>query len=218
MIIEIQKVLSVLGAFSILFAYSEIIFHKLKVEPELTRKLVHIVTGIIALTFPFVFKGVWTVFGLCSVFVLLLGAVEHFGILGSVTGIKRKSYGSILFPISVMMCYAAYHFTGNILYYILPISILTISDPLAAICGQNFKSLSFSILGNHKSIAGTLAFLVSSLLVSALVFTILGIDVRLSTLLSIAAITCLSEIASNNGTDNFFIPFSAIVILSLLNF
>lgn len=217
MIFEFQKVFSVLGLFSILFAYSEMIFHTLKIRPELTRKLVHVATGIISLTFPFVFSDLRTVFFLCGGFVFFLGFAENLNLLGSVTGIKRKSYGSILFPVSVIMCFTVYFYTENLLYYVLPISLLTICDPLAAICGQSFRSKKFSIYGNEKSVAGTLAYLLSSLLIGAVVFYFLNISIGLGALLFLCSVTCISEMVSNYGTDNLFIPLSAIIMLFILN-
>ena len=217
MIYELHKIIGVLGIFSILFAYSEWIYQQLQIRVEYTRKLVHVLTGIIALSFPIVFDKFSTVMTLCLIFVILLVYIERRKLLGSITDIKRQSSGSIYFPIAVVLCFGFYALTGKLVYYLIPLSLLTFCDPLAAIIGQSVPSRKFHFGNNQKSIAGVIAYCVSSIIVITTVFMFLKLPVSIAAVLIIMTMTCLAEILSQRGADNIFIPLSASLSLFLLN-
>jgi len=86
-------------SFLALFGIAEILYHKVNVKAEWTRKLVHFGTGILTLLFPVMLNDHLYVFFLCASFALLLLASLRFNRLKSIHAIDRKSYGSISYPV-----------------------------------------------------------------------------------------------------------------------
>ncbi len=212
--IELQRILCVSGVFSVLFLFSERLYSGLKLNSESSRKFVHVCTGIISLMFPYIFDDFWEVAVLCSCFMVILTLIESRSLLPSITGIDRKSSGSIYFPLSVIIVFAFYKLTGNLDHYIYPILLLSICDPIAAIIGKKYGLREFSIGGNTKTYLGSFAFLISALLVIILSDYSLGSDLSILFMLILAIVTTAAEAFSRNGADNLFIPLSAIIVLS----
>ncbi|HRX13367.1 MAG TPA: phosphatidate cytidylyltransferase, partial [Draconibacterium sp.] len=140
--------------------------------------------------------------------------------LKSIHGVERKSVGSYLLPLSIYITFLISNLTENKFIYILPMLILAISDPMAAILGINIKNYNgrIKIFGRklNKTWLGSGAFLASSFVISiiALYFHRGVFDLEtfwLAMLLSI--VTTLSELISWRGFDNLSIPLSAVVVL-----
>jgi len=105
----------------VLFGFTDLLYYKANIKVEITRKIVHISTGIIALTFPFYLTAFWQVIVLCSSFLVLLAVSEKFGWFKSITAVERKSYGSWLFALIVLVCFYVQLTFNNLGYYYLPI-------------------------------------------------------------------------------------------------
>ena len=127
----------VLGlCFLALFGLAEFLYHKQKVKAEITRKIVHVGTGLLTLLFPIFLHDQWQVLFLCTAFLLILLASLQFKLLPSINSIDRVSHGSILYPVAVYGCYLAYSYADKgLFFFYLPILTLAICDPLAALIG-----------------------------------------------------------------------------------
>ncbi|SUJ15048.1 Cytidylyltransferase family [Sphingobacterium spiritivorum] len=200
------------GLFLSLFAVAELLYHCCKVRAEFTRKIVHAGTGLLALLFPLMLDNHWWVLVLCTSFTILLICSVHFRLLRSIHAIDRRSVGSLAYPVAVYGCYLSYTFLNNqLIYYYLPILILAISDPLAALSGKRWPLGAYQIRGAHKTMLGSLFFFISAyliMLVSCLIFRypLQGQELLVLALLSI--ITALTEALSRDGYDNVTIPFA----------
>lgn len=205
------------GAFLGLFALAEILFHVFKVKVELTRKLVHFGTGILSLLFPILLTNHWFVFALCLSFLAILIASLKFNLLKSINSIERKSYGSLCYPLAVYSCFLIQswygkqdNFQGGYLIYYLPLLILAISDPLAALIGKKWAWMPFKVGIGTKTLAGSFAFFGSGVLISIAAFYAFQIELSLGFILLscliISFVTTISEAVSRNGLDNLFIP------------
>lgn len=210
---------SVIISFAVLllFATGEFCFHILKWKAEVTRKIVHIGTGFITFTFPWLFKSHWFVLMLSSSFFLLLIFSKRFNFLKSINSINRESLGSFLYPVIIYICFYIYNKQGFIpLYYYLPILTMAICDPSAAFAGKYFKWKPITIHNDVKTISGLLGFIFSALLLM-LVFYVLGlIPANKNTwmmLLVFPIFTAFVEFFSIRGTDNLSIPLSALLII-----
>jgi len=148
-----------------LFGISEWLFYRGEKKVEYTRKLVHISTGLIALSFPFFIEAFWQMIILCGSFLLLMTVCEKMNWLKSITSVERKSYGSWLFALIVLVCFWVQQQFNSTLYYYLPILILSISDPLAALIGKKVNYKPLQVFGQIKSIGGSIAFFLSSLVI-----------------------------------------------------
>jgi phytol kinase len=94
-----------LGAFVILFL-AIALYARMGGSPELTRKLLHAGSGLLTLTFPFVFRSAWPVFLLAGASATLIAAAKFLPALrprlGRVaSGVARTTLGEIYFPAAV---------------------------------------------------------------------------------------------------------------------
>ena len=175
----------------------------------------HVCTGLIALTFPIYIQKFWLVAWLCLSFLILMAISERFKWFKSITAVDRKSYGSWLFALVVLVCFYIQINTDRTEFFYLPILVLTISDPVAAIVGKwlNFRPL--MICGHKKILGGSVAFLCSACLivgtVNHLYYSLSAVDIAW---ISITA--TLAELISTKGLDNLTVPGSIVVLLSLL--
>jgi len=212
-----------------LFGIAELLYYKLKVKAELTRKLVHFGTGILTLLFPIMLGNQWLVLFLCATFAIIILASLKFNFLRSINGIERKSHGSISYPISVYTCYLVYdHFLSKpanvhpYIYFYLPVLSLAICDPMAALVGKRFPYGRFTIGKDTKTIMGSMAFFVSSIILSLSLYSALSIGAFsiiavLLPVLFIALFATIAEALSGKGIDNITIPLTVALILILLS-
>jgi len=214
--IELQRILCVSGVFSVLFLFSESIYAKLNLKGEISRKVVHISTGLISLLFPFIFDEFVEVAVLCTGFMIVLAIVESKSLLPSITNIDRSSGGSIFFPLAVILSFGFYKITGQIEDYVLPILLLTICDPVAAFVGKKYGQSKFYLGDDQKTFLGSFAFLISALIMTFGVDFLLNIGLSHFFIISLSIIVTLSEALSRKGADNLFIPLTTILILSFV--
>jgi dolichol kinase len=200
-------------AFLALFGVAEWLYHVGKVKVELTRKLVHLGTGVLTLLFPILLKNHWLVLLLCASFALILIISLRFKLLPSINAIDRVSYGSLLYPLAVYTCYLAYFFKEQqLLLFYLPVLTLAICDPLAALFGKRFPYGKYKIGVAHKTIVGSSAFLCSSLVLN---ICLCG-QASLFFIVFIAFLATLIEALSSKGIDNLTIPWSVLGCLLYL--
>ena len=208
--------------FLILFALSEILYHFFKVKVEYSRKLSHIGTGIICILFPMLLKSHWSVLILCGLFAVLLLLSIKFNLLKSINSIDRKSAGSVCYPAAVYFCFLfATLLDRGYLFYYLPLIILAICDPLAALTGKKWPLGPFVIFGAKKTFLGSTIFFLGAILVGIIIWGILyGFNsaiLQLPIVIAIAFFTTLAEAISKDGYDNLTIPLSAILCLYIFH-
>lgn len=208
------------GAFLILFASAEILFHYFNVKAEITRKYVHFSTGILAMLFPFLLDSHWFVLLLCGSFLVILLASLKWNFLRSINGVERETRGSILFPIIVYGCFLVFEHHDKFIFFYLPILILTICDPAAALVGKRWPLGPYKTFGHKKTMAGSLAFFITAL-VACLALMIMVDDIGLSQAIFpsilVALVTVTAEALTHKGYDNLTIPGSTVLTLILLS-
>ncbi len=208
--------------FLALFGLAEYLYRVRKIRAEITRKLVHVGTGLLTLLFPILLTDHWQVLFLCGSFLLLLLASWQYQWLPSINAIDRFSYGSLLFPVAVYGCYLAYaHANQGLIMFYLPVLTLAICDPLAALVGKRFPYGRFQIGKSRKTLSGSLAFFFSCAVLSlTLLFALLpnASPAWHTVVYSLVLAVCVTnvEAVSGSGLDNFTIPLSVIVILIVL--
>lgn len=204
--------------FFVLFGVSEFLYKRLKIKAAFTRNIVHFGTGMLTLLFPLMLTNYWSVFFLCASFAIILIISLKLNFLKSINAINRISYGSVLYPIAVYGCYLVYYFSGKdlILFY-LPILILAISDPIAALTGKRWPMGRFYIGRNEKTLMGFISFFISSIIVTIIAFSFLSPEnlKNISLIILIAAAGSIVEAISVRGIDNITIPATVILILFL---
>ncbi|MCB9262927.1 MAG: phosphatidate cytidylyltransferase [Flavobacteriales bacterium] len=205
------------GIYLALFGITEWLYHKQKFQAETTRKIVHICTGIIALTFPSYLLHLWQTALLCGSFLLLMFVSERYRWFKSITAVERKSYGSWLFAVVVLLCFFIQQKLDNTTLYFAPILVLSLADPMAAFIGKKLHFKPFTVWGQTKTLGGTLAFMATCFVILLILNTGEITFSKLLKLLLISGITAVVEAISTKGWDNLTIPISIIVLLYFFN-
>lgn len=213
--------LAYLVGISLLLVLNEANYRWLKMKGEYSRKMAHVLATLATVPFPYLFTSHWYVFGLAFLFFGVLYFSQRYKQLNSIHEIGRRSIGSYLLPASIYLTFLIYTFTGNPVIYIIPITILAVCDPVAALVGMSVKTRNVKLTvpwqRSDKTLVGSLAFYVSSMLISIGLLNWFGEGDILSIIRSslvIALIGTLAELISFRGSDNLTIPLS--VQLTLL--
>ncbi len=190
-----------------------------KWHSEWQRKILHVGLGLTSLIFPWIFEHLWEVLVVCTTAIMILLTIRHAPILRrgvgkSIYGVKRFSLGELLFAVSIAFLFWAHQ--GNVVLYIIPLAILTLSDAAAAIVGTFYGKRLFRVIEGTKSWEGTLTFSIATSLILATMLYVLT-DLSLLALLLIATtfavLGALIEAFSWYGLDNFFIPIGSFLFL-----
>jgi dolichol kinase len=222
MVNQITVAILYLFAISFLLVFNELIYRRLGLKGEITRKFAHFTATLSTVTFPYLFTDHWYVLVLALAFFLVLFISRNGTQLKSIHDIDRKSVGSYLLPLSIYLTFLFSNLLDNKFLYILPIIILAVCDPMAGILGINLKvnNHKISIFGikTKKTVLGSGSFLLSSFIISiiALYFNRMVFDLKTFWLaLAIALVSTIAEMLSWRGSDNLFIPVSVLVMLIL---
>jgi dolichol kinase len=205
-------------AYILLLIFCEIINRKLKVDVEYTRKLSHVAAVFAALIFfPIVFKNVGYALALAALFFVLLVIANVQKWIPSVDGVDRKTGGSYFLAFGLGATYfVTYGLFNNHTAFTLALLIFAISDPLAGIVGA--KWIKSPTIYGGKTIAGSLTFLFSALIICLVLFSCYEkIDHPMTVSLMIALTATVTELISTRGTDNFTVPLVVAGMLILYN-
>jgi phytol kinase len=191
-----------------------------KLSGELSRKIIHITMGCVALSFPFVFANPYTVLivgfcALCALGVLRLNKGLREGLGSSLLSINRKSYGEIYFTIAILLVYM---FHKDISLYLIPILILTFADSVAALIGKNYGRYDLSSeKEDRKSGEGSLMFFIVAFFCALVPLQLLTQVGRAEVLLIsflIGILAAIIEAISTEGNDNLLLPILTYSFLS----
>ncbi len=202
-----------------LFAIAELMYHKLGVRAEYTRKFVHILTGFLTLLFPIFFNHHAWVLLLCTGFAVILVVSLKMRLIPSINAIDRESVGSIAYPVAVYACFLFFEYHDrDLLFFYVPILMLAICDPMAALFGKRWPLGRYRIGPGYKTAMGTGMFVISAVGVNVVLLTRLSAPsfTHLWALVGLIAIACaFAEALSPKGWDNVTIPAAALVVLEL---
>ena len=198
----------------------------LKWPAEVTRKLVHVLTGLLVFFSPFFFQKPAPLLWMGIVFIVVNTMGIKSGKLKGMHDTARASYGTVFYPLSffvlVLFCWNEYQAV-----LMLGMIILAISDAAAAIVGENLKAPHEYRLGrDKKSLEGSAVMAISAFLLVLFLLPVIdhvdGLSVDYSQAIGIAVATALISTAleaiSSGGSDNLSTPLgAAFVIYFLLN-
>jgi len=215
---ELEMVFFFLLAFLLLVLITWLLYTFLKWDSENSRKFLHVSGGILCLLIPGYIQSHWSVLFLCVCALSLLAYTFFTRQLPAIHRTKRVSYGSILFPLPVYGCFLVMSSTGILLYYYLPILLLTIADTSAEMAGKKWGHLSLSFFKGQKTLIGSMAFLVMGM-ISALLHYFIGEhppSYTLAVLLGIVLSAMVTELVSLKGFDNVTVPAVVLLLLYLV--
>lgn len=214
--INYQGVLIFSLAFLLLFAIAEVLHYKIGVDKEISRKFSHIGGGIIALFFPIAFQSHWYILGLGIAFFILLFSSKKLGYLQSIHGVKRKSVGSTIYPISIYFCFwlASLDQVWSLFY--VPVLVMVFADSAAYFVGTTFGWVPYKIGKGKKTISGSFAFFAVSFLVFLLFNQFGGTAYSFGMIVMISLGAALVEALSADGWDNVTVPILMCLVLYFL--
>jgi phytol kinase len=216
--IQITLALGSVGVLLGLMAGVRRMARRLEIGAEVQRKLIHVATGLYALSLPWLFPDRWPVYVLIGVtlVVMLVLRLPNSRLGKTLHGVERQSYGDLLLAVSVGLCL---FLAGDDLYlYVLPIAVLTLADAAAALAGSTYGTRFFRIEDGRKSVEGSAVFFLITLLISIVCLMLMTPLPPLNILvisMMVAGFGTLVEAASWRGFDNLFLPLGLLIFLSV---
>lgn len=211
-----RQVLAV-GAASVVFVAvllaGEVATRRRAIEPEVSRKLVHLASGVLAAALPLV-MAFSEIVALALLFIPFMVVSRRVGLFPAVHGVERATWGEAYFPLGVLLAAAVFPRATPYVYGVL---VMGVSDPLAGFAGQRYGRRSFEVLTAHKTYLGSSVFFVVTLgLTLATVATTHGLSTSsLAAVPLLAATLTVVEGLSGRGLDNVLLPVVAASLLSL---
>ncbi len=202
----------------------EVLRAKVGWEPEASRRLVHMVTGLLVALCPLWFESPTWIYVLAGAFVLVnLWAVPR-RVFPGMHAIKRRSWGTVTFPLALLLALWTCWTLDPARVYILQTAflVLAVADPLASLVGTRLaKPGRFMIGKNEKSVAGSLVFFIAAFAATAGMLAVVGSHTASVVILPCAFVVAMlatgAELLATRGWDNFFIVVAVIVPLTLLH-
>ena len=179
---------------------------------EISRKIIHVVMGLFALSLPFWVpsRGFVVIMGIAAVAILLvLRNVKKLreGVGSALFGIDRKSYGELYFAVSVVIIFVLHQSTYE---YLIPILVLTFADSVAALIGKSYGRYNLAQKQEDaKSSEGSVMFFIVAFicaLVPLQLMTEIGRPEVLVISFLIGILAAMIEAISANGNDNLLLP------------
>jgi phytol kinase len=201
--------ITVLAIFILLVA-NEVWWRKQNKQGEISRKFIHITVGSFVAVWPFYLN--WDQIRLMSLaFCVVVLLAKQLNLFKATRSVQRPTYGQILFAISVGILTFVTH---NKWIYAAAILEMALCDGLAAVIGLKVGGkLKYRILGNTKSVAGTLTFFIVSVLVLIAYTNFSHMHLSIAWILLASSGASLIENVGIYGLDNLLVPLLVAVLL-----
>ena len=218
---DVVAMLAVLLGALVMLQTLRLCHKRAKVSGEWTRKLAHIGTGAMSISFPWIFSSRIPVFIVCGASIILLLAMKYVPFMrshlsGVLDDVARESWGELYFPVSVALLFQLAH--GDKMLYAVPLLVLTIADTVAALTGAEYGKHGYATTEASKSVEGSIAFFCAAFFSVNVVLVVFSNVGRVETLLislDIGVIVMLLEAIAWRGLDNIFIPLGVFILLRL---
>lgn len=218
MLSDLLRAIGVGLVFMMLLQLLSLVRTYVEIPQEASRKIVHVVMGLITVSFPWVFHHELPVQLLAvssGLMLLLMKKISSGRRWDSVLCARgRKTYGEIVFPIAVALLFTVTH--GQPILYCIPILILTLADTISALVGMTYGKRRYHTADGCKTLEGSLMFFLVSFLsahIPLLLCTSIGRAEALLVSLILGIIATLFEAIAWRGLDNLFIPMGAYLVL-----
>lgn len=198
-------------AIAVFVAMAEVMRRRLRIDPDLSRKFVHLATGTLVFFAPYFFEHATAPAVISFVFIVFLFFALRSGLLPGIHGSGENRYGPLYFGLAffvlTILCWDT-----DIVALMVGMQVLTWGDGLAAVVGGRFGRRRFTILKGTKTLEGTATMFVASALAAAGTLAFYG-GAPPATILCIALVVALVstavELATPSGLDNLTIALAA---------
>ena len=179
--------------------------HYFPEKEELSRIIVHIGTGPVIL-FASLFDIPKNIAFFSALLITIgLGINYQYRLLPAIEDIERKSFGTIGYGLSITLLLLVFwpHYSSSISIGILAMAF---GDGLAGLIGKSMTSPKWSILGQTKSLAGTITMGSIVAITTAIISSINNLNIQSQEILVISLLATLLEQISPWGIDNITVP------------
>ena len=203
---------------AIIFVVAEMV---LKTRPEVSRKFLHIMVGNMIFAMPF-FSDPWVmVWFLTLPITIVLFFLTEYSPIKIENSVTESGHALGLFFYAgiwtlLIAIFASIAPAGDLKYYIwivaLAIVPMVYGDGFAALIGQKFGKVKYTVFGGTKSLEGSLTMFVITTVMSVfvwMVFTSIGCampEFNLVYIIAISAVATVCEALSYGGIDNLSVP------------
>jgi len=176
-------------------------------QKELSRKIIHIGIGpIILLAWWFQIPSSIAIS--CSAFITSVLIINYrYRFIPEVEDIQRQSYGTIAYGVSITLLLILL-WSSDPSAVSAGILVMAFADGLAGLIGKKIKSPNWKVLGQTKSIAGTIVMALVTATILVLVGNISTLTITPLNILSITSIAVILEQISPFGIDNITVPIA----------
>jgi phosphatidate cytidylyltransferase len=209
--------------FMIILLIGELIQNRYNLKPEYSRMFSHVMAGLACLFMISLFTSQWYIISICIQSALFLYITKRMGLFSSHHKVVRKTNGSSIFFIGILAAYFLSEMKSDIALYIIPVTVLTISDPVASVTGLNRRSGFWPDLsggqGSSKTYIGSIGFFISAFIIILAGLSFFYAFAKLQLIIiafSLSVITTITEVVSPEGTDNLSLPL--VLSISLIIF
>ena len=195
----------------LILVFAEYLSRYKGVHSELTRKIVHVLVGMFVAFWPFFLS--WRQIQLLSLMFLVVVLISiKLNVFGSIHAVARNKMGEVLFAVIIgilaILAPDPWVFAAAMLH-------LSLADGLAAVVGLAYgEGNSYRILGRTKSLAGSLTFFFSSLLIMIWYLAFSNTAPSAVSVLWLPVVATIAENLSGEGTDNLVIPLLVALVLT----
>lgn len=191
-------------------------------SPEVARKTIHVAMGMSCGAFPWIFERafpVWVLAGLATVPLAVIRLIPalKIGLGAALHGIKRPSYGEVLFAPAVAAVFALA--AGDVILYIIPIMILTLADAAGALFGTRWGKRRYGSGEGFKTVEGSTIFCIIAVLCGFIPLLASGRVEAAQALgigLILGVLSMMAEGISDRGFDNLVLPVGGFFVLDKL--
>ena len=208
-------VISFVYVFAILGA-AEGLRRAFRLPVEFTRKVVHIGVGMWAWGTAALFTDKWFALIPPAVFVVL-NYISYRRTLFAAMEVEDKSnLGTVYFPIAFAAIILLFFDISKPLM-VAALMPMTWGDAFAAIVGKRYGRHHYVLFGSRRSMEGSAAMFVFSLLSAAITSLAFGaqLDVAIALGLTLALFATIAEAISPIGLDNLLVPASGVLVCFL---
>lgn len=204
-----------------LLMIGELTFTRIGTNSAYIKLLIVGISGLIFTFVPYVFTSLLPIF----IFTLIFGAItilsrkyELFAFIKSES--QNRNYGAQLYPWVMFVMFYVQLKLENPLIFALPMLFMSVCDSAAFAFGNTWNWKPFMILGQKKTLSGSIAFFILAVICSFLLLNMTFPDALWTSMLPFVLILALSttvvEAISINGYDNLTVPFFAMGVMYFL--
>ena len=178
---------------------------------EISRKFIHIALSNIWIIYCLFIDLLWVACILPAAFIVINSLSYKFKIFKTMEREENDGFGTVYYAISILLVTIFSYLQSNPMIGTTGMLIMGYGDGFAAILGKKVKSKEYKT----KSIAGSATMFVFSLVISCVVFYMIGIEYFILKALLTAVIATLLEAVSVKGLDNITVPIMVTVMTYL---